>query len=326
MRDPAAGLFRAFSWGMVGVLVAFLLEVYLVFVRGWNGAGAALRGAGGGPALLVLAAYVLGALAGPAVAFLRDGRPLRPDYRALSELAGFIARAAFFAVVFVGIADLAISFLRTESLLAGLVGEALAANLGLSRWRGPNVHLPLILLGVLAAALTPRRLGFIWLGLLVVIAELALVIGRFVFSYEQAFMADLVRLWYAGLFLFAAAYTLVEDGHVRVDVFYAAMGRRARAVVNGAGSVLLGMVLCWTILLLGMSSPASTITAPLLAYEIGQQGSGMFTKYLMAGYLGLFAVLMLVQFAGYLLKAVADWRGEPDPEAEARASQALAGH
>ena len=31
-------------------------------------------------------------------------------------------------------------------------------------------------------------------------------------------MGDLVRFWYAALF-FASAYTLKEDGHVRVDVF-----------------------------------------------------------------------------------------------------------
>ena len=33
-------------------------------------------------------------------------------------------------------------------------------------------------------------------------------------------MGDLVRYWYAGLFLFASAYTLYEEGHVRVDILY----------------------------------------------------------------------------------------------------------
>jgi hypothetical protein len=31
----------------------------------------------------------------------------------------------------------------------------------------------------------------------------------------------------------------------------------------------------------------------------------------MAGYLGFFAVTMAIQFAGYFLEAVADWRGQP---------------
>ena len=74
-------------------------------------------------------------------------------------------------------------------------------------------------------SLRAKTLGFPWLALLIVVAELAIVITRFVFSYEQAFMGDLVRFWYAALFLFASAYTLYEEGHVRVDVFYAGMQR-----------------------------------------------------------------------------------------------------
>ena len=56
-------------------------------------------------------------------------------------------------------------------------------------------------------AIRSKGLGFIWLALLVVVAEFLIVITRFVFSYEQAFMGDLVRFWYAALFLFASANT-----------------------------------------------------------------------------------------------------------------------
>ncbi len=87
---------------------------------------------------------------------------------------------------------------------------------------GPWIHIPLILLGFVTALFT-RTLGFTWLALLIVIAELLIVISRFVFSYEQALMGDLVRYWYAALFLFASAYTLLEEGHVRVDVLYAGL-------------------------------------------------------------------------------------------------------
>ena len=50
---------------------------------------------------------------------------------------------------------------------------------------------------------------------MVVLAEFAIVVSRFVFSYEQAYMGDLVRFWYAALFLFASAYALSHEGHVR---------------------------------------------------------------------------------------------------------------
>jgi len=148
----------------------------------------------------------------------------------------------------------------------------------------------------------------------VVLVQLLMVIGRFIFSYEQAFTSDLVRMWYAALFLFASAYTLVEEGHVRVDIFFSAMNRRSRAVVNGLGSVVLGMTMCWVILILGSATSASTLIGPFLRFEQGQQTYGMMTKYTLAVFLGVFAVTMLLQFASYLLKAAADWRDEHDPK------------
>ena len=77
----------------------------------------------------------------------------------------------------------------------------------------------MLLLGFVIAFFK-QSLGFIWLTLLVVLSEFSIVISRFVFSYEQPFQGDLVRFWYAGLFLFASAYALVTEGHVRVDVLY----------------------------------------------------------------------------------------------------------
>ena len=76
---------------------------------------------------------------------------------------------------------------------------------------------------------------------MIVCAELMIVITRFVFSYEQSFMGDLVRYWYAALFLFASAYTLFEDGHVRVDVFYTNLKDKTKSFVNEAGSIFLGI-------------------------------------------------------------------------------------
>ena len=57
-------------------------------------------------------------------------------------------------------------------------------------------------------------------------------------------MGDLVRFWYAGLFLFASAYTLVHDGHVRVDVLYANFSEKGKALTNSIGSPAIGVCRC----------------------------------------------------------------------------------
>jgi TRAP-type mannitol/chloroaromatic compound transport system permease small subunit len=238
------------------------------------------------------------------------GRSLRADAKAISDANAFIIRAAFWVVLLVGLADAAVSFLRVEGLLPGLVGDEMTMSLGRSQFRGRWIHLPIAAIGIVIATRT-RSLGFIWLALLVVGAELLIVFSRFIFSYEQAFMGDLVRFWYASLFLFASAYTLLEDGHVRVDVLYAGFRRRAQGRVNAVGAILLGITLCWTILLVGMWGKASVINSPMLVYETTQTGFGMYVKYFMAGFLAVFAVTMMIQFVSSLFDSVADARNEP---------------
>ena len=100
-----------------------------------------------------------------------------------------------------------------------IVGEWLTQQLGRPIFRGTYVHYPLLVVSFVLAAWLPR-ISFAWLALYCVLAEFLIVITRFVFSYEQAYMGDVVRFWYAALFLFASAHTLVEEGHVRVDVLY----------------------------------------------------------------------------------------------------------
>jgi hypothetical protein len=77
------------------------------------------------------------------------------------------------------------------------------------------------------------------------------------------------------------------------------------------GSIVLGASLCYVVLWLGMGSKSSIINAPLLAYEVTQQGFGMYVKYIMAAFLAIFAISMMIQFAGYFLEGIADYRGDP---------------
>ncbi|MCB1740367.1 MAG: TRAP transporter small permease subunit [Gammaproteobacteria bacterium] len=326
--DPAAAQFvpsratcllRFLGWCVIGTLAAFLCNVYLNFWQGWPGASQAFAAQADARAPLQLGIWVLAVVLSALFVMLRPRRSLRADAAVMTAIAAYIVRAAFWTVLLVGLADAAVSFLRVEDLLPRLVGEQLAADLGRNQFRGPNLHLPLIVLSFLLAFYA-RTLGFTWLAMLVVVAELQIVIARFMFSYEQAFMGDLVRFWYAGLFLFASAYTLIEDGHVRVDVLYHGFSQRWRGMVNAIGSMVLGLPLCWVILVIGLGHKTSIITSPLVTLEVTQSGFGMYVKYLMAAQLAVFAVSMSVQFAGYFLTGIADYRGDPGGQPSAPAA------
>ena len=315
-------LLRALAALMVASVLLFLVDNFLIYwvdlpglrnflsYIGWINADAAPASLGrtqiiaGWLQLSIYIGIVIGIILACLISFSRN---LQADADLYSGMAAYIVRAAFWSIFLVGLVDMLISFLRVEGLLNGLVGDHLTIQLGRSIFRGTYIHLPLIGLGSLIAIFY-RSLGFIWLALLIVAAEFLIVLTRFVFSYEQAFMGDLVRFWYAGLFLFASAYTLLHDGHVRVDVLYTNFSERGKALTNTLGSLLLGLPLCWNILIQGMSSKGSIINSPLLSFEISQSGFGMYTKYLMAGYLVIFATSMAIQFVGFMLQNMTAFR------------------
>ena len=292
----------------------YLANAYMVFWLEWPGVVALLGNAGlfgfappkeplGSEvalAFLQIALYVAMVSAITVYVLRSRERTLYADAQTLSAIGAFIARAAFWTVLLVGLADAVVSFLRVEGLLVDIVGKSLAQDLGKSAFRAQVMHLPLMGVAI-AISLFTRSVGFTWLALLVVVAELQIVILRFLFSYEQAFMADLVRYWYAALFLFASAYTLLHEGHVRVDVLYSGFGPRRRAWVNAIGAAILGAPVCWIVMTMGLANKFSIVSGPLLSFEVTQAGFGLYVKYMLAGYLLVFAVTMLLEFMASML-------------------------
>lgn len=304
-------LVRMFGWGMLCVLAAFLINNVLVVAFDFPGTHAFLTGEGGTKGWVHAALYA-GAVAVAVVYVMQtQTQALRWDAWRIHQFNCYLVRSVFWAVLLVGVVDVVIAFMRVEQLFLLFMDEDAARFFGKARAVGPYIHTPLIVAGFVIG-LFSRTLGFPWLALLIVLAELLIVISRFVFSYEQALMGDLVRYWYAALFLFASAYTLFDEGHVRVDVLYAGFGHTTKGFVNAIGTILLGMTTAWVILGVGFNGKQSIINSPVANFEITQTGGvGMFVKYQMAAFLGIFAITMMVQFVSYLFEAVADRRDEP---------------
>jgi len=295
---------RTFGWLTLTLLGAFLLANYL------NVGHKIPSATSGNPIMLILYAVAIGI--GLFYVMGSKGKSLRDDALLIHNFNVYLVRACFWSVLFVGVVDMSIAFIRTENLAGYFMSESMTKELVRPQFVGTYVHIPLILIGFVVAAFS-RTLGFMWLALLIVVAELLIVLSRFIFSYEQAFMADLVRYWYAALFLFSSAYTLFEEGHVRVDVFYAGFKEKTRGYINAIGTLLLGITTCWVIIYIGFDGKTSIINSPVANFEVTQTGSvGMFVKYQMAAFLGVFAVTMLIQFVSYLFEAMADYREEAD--------------
>ena len=297
------------GWGCLAFLLGFLINNFLNIYFDFP------------PALSILSSKS-GSFFAPAVVYtvtivlflywfvLKSKDSLREQSRKVHMFNCFLIRWFFVSILLVGVADVIIAFLRVEKLLPLLVSAELVSAFNKPLFVGSYIHVPLIAISFLISFFS-KTLGFTWLALMIVLAELLIVITRFVFSYEQPFMADLVRYWYAGLFLFASAYTLYDEGHVRVDIVYAGLKHKTQGFLNAIGCWLLGISTGFTIVLIAFNGKYSIINKPLLSFEVSQTGTvGMFIKYQLAVFLGIFGITMIVQFVSYFFESVADSREE----------------
>ncbi|HVA34722.1 MAG TPA: TRAP transporter small permease subunit [Stellaceae bacterium] len=61
---------------------------------------------------------------------------------------------------------------------------------------------------------------------------------RYIFDYGSSYLDDWPQMGHSALFLIGAAYALLTNDHVRVDIFYRSMSRRRQALVDFFGTVL----------------------------------------------------------------------------------------
>ena len=83
-----------------------------------------------------------------------------------------------------------------------------------------------------------------WLTLLMVVVTVVIVVMRYVFDAGLVWLQESVIWMHAVVFMVGAAYTLLHEEHVRVDIFYRSMSDRGRALVNFAGVVIFLLPLC----------------------------------------------------------------------------------
>ncbi len=83
-----------------------------------------------------------------------------------------------------------------------------------------------------------------WLTLIMVIVTVVIVIMRYVFDAGAVWLQESVVWMHAVVFMVGAAYTLQQDEHVRVDIFYREMSKRRRAWVDLLGTLLFLLPVC----------------------------------------------------------------------------------
>ena len=140
-----------------------------------------------------------------------------------------------------------------------------------------------------------------WLALAVVLLEFALVVARYLFAFGSIWLTETVIYAHATLFMLAAAWTLRAGGHVRVDIFYAEAGPRAKAMIDLIGALLL--LLPFALVLIWLGVPYAARSWAVL--ERSQEASGLPLVFVLKTMIPLFAGLMALQGVAQAIRAFA---------------------
>lgn len=145
-----------------------------------------------------------------------------------------------------------------------------------------------------------------WCALAIVLMVFAVVLMRYVLGLGSIWLTEAILYAHAALFLLAAAWTLKEGVHVRVDVFFAGASPRRRALVDLIGAALL--LAPFVAALTWFALPYAGRSIAIL--ERSREASGLPLVFLLKSLIPAFALLLGLQGIAQAIRAALTLAGK----------------
>jgi TRAP-type mannitol/chloroaromatic compound transport system permease small subunit len=139
-----------------------------------------------------------------------------------------------------------------------------------------------------------------WFCLFIVLAQFTVVLLRYGFGTGSAKLTESIIYGHAALFMLAAAWTLRENGHVRVDIFYADAPPRRKTLVDLLGALLLLIPFALSLFILSLPYVARSWSI----LERSRETSGLPLVWLLKTLIPAFALLLILQGISQALRAL----------------------
>jgi len=139
-----------------------------------------------------------------------------------------------------------------------------------------------------------------WMVVIMVLNVFIVVVLRYAFSVGWVWMQELYVWTHAAIFMLGAGYTLLHDGHVRIDLIYRTASARYKALVNIFGTLFFALpLLC---VLFFRSVPL--VERSFQSLEKSAEAGGLPALYLLKGVIPLFCILFGLQFISLIIRSL----------------------
>ena len=148
-----------------------------------------------------------------------------------------------------------------------------------------------------------------WLVLTMVVNTFLVAVLRYGFDLGWVWLQELYVWMHGAIIMIGVGYTLLHDGHVRVDIFYRAASRRAKAWINLIGTIFLlfptiGAVIwvVWPYVMLSWQR-----------LEVSREAGGMPGLFLWKTTMLMFCALLFLQGVALMCRSILVLSGRKNP-------------
>lgn len=150
--------------------------------------------------------------------------------------------------------------------------------------------------------------GIAWLVPLMVVTTFAVAVLRYGFGLGWVWLQETYVWAHGAIIMIGMGYTLLHDGHVRVDIFYQAARPRTRALINLLGVLL--FLLPMAVVVLWVVYPYVSLSWVRL--ESSREAGGMPGLFVLKSTMLAFSAFLMLQGVSLALRSVLELTGGGD--------------
>ena len=139
-----------------------------------------------------------------------------------------------------------------------------------------------------------------WFTTILVLIVVYDVFTRYFLLESSVALQEMTWHIFSIIFLLGASYTLKEDAHVRVDIFYQKYSDKSKAVMNSIGVILFIIPFCVVLII---TSTNWTVNS-FMINEVSPDQGGLPFRFLIKAVLPISFILVLLQSLALLISSI----------------------
>jgi len=142
--------------------------------------------------------------------------------------------------------------------------------------------------------------GLLYILIVLIVLVFSTVFFRYVFNMSYIIIQEIIMYLHALIFMFGISYALKENSHVKIDVLYNSLNKRAQRVISIAG--LVSFILPTALFIIYIS--IDMVTQSWMILEGSSEAGGLNLVFILKSLIPISGVLIFLQGISELIKHI----------------------